>query len=58
MKIYVVYNRNEDGSCRWVDSYWQNRENALARFKKIWPYGREPFKSEIDYYVEVIKTED
>ena len=58
MKIYVVYNRNEDGSSIWADSYWLNYENALARFMKIWPYGREPFKSEINYYVKVIKTED
>ena len=58
MKFYVVYDTNEDGTCTLVDSYWLNYENAVARFKKIWPYSRKPDESEIAYNVKAIKTED
>ena len=58
MQLYVVYDTNEDGTHKWIDSYWLNYENALARFKKIWPYCREPDQSEIAYHVKAIKTED
>ena len=58
MKFYVVYNTNEDGSHKFIDSYWLSYENAVVRFKKIWPYCREPSKSEIEHYVKVIKTVD
>ena len=58
MQFYVVYDTNEDGSHRWIDSYWLNYENAVARFKKIWIYSREPSENEIRYYVKAVKTED
>lgn len=58
MKFYVVYNTNEDGTRKWIDSYWINYENAISRFKKLWLYCREPDKSEIAYYVKSINTED
>lgn len=58
MKLYVVYNTNVDGSQKWVDSYWLNYENAVARFKKIWLYCREPDEREIAHHVKTIKTED
>lgn len=34
MTLYAVYATNEDGSFSWIDSYWLNYENAVARFKK------------------------
>lgn len=58
MILYAVYNTNEDGSFSWIDSYWLKYENAVARFKKIWPYGGEPSKSELKYGVREIATQD
>lgn len=34
MTLYAVYATNEDGSFSWIDSYWLNYENAVARFKE------------------------
>lgn len=36
MTLYAVYATNEDGSLSWIDSYWLNYENAVARFKEVW----------------------
>ena len=58
MQLWVVYETNEDGTRRWINSYWLKHKNAVARFKEIWPYCREPDKSEINYNVKVIETED
>ena len=58
MTLYVVYNTDDDGFRSYADSYWLNYDNAVARFKKIWPYSREPFQSEIDHHVREIKTKD
>ena len=58
MEIYAVYTTNEDGSLSWIDSYWMKYENAVARFKEISPYLREPTKSELKYYVRKITTQD
>lgn len=58
MTLYAVYATNEDGSFSWIDSYWLNYENAVARFKKICIYKREPDKSEINHYVREITTQD
>lgn len=58
MGIYAVYRTNEDGSFSWIDSYWLKYENAIARFKKLWPYVREPGKSELKYGVREIETQD
>lgn len=58
MILYAVYNTNEDGSFSWIDSYWINYENAVARFKKLWSYVREPSKSELKYGVRKIVTQD
>lgn len=57
MTLYAVYATNEDGSFSWIDSYWLNYENAVARFKKIYLFG-EPTKSELKYYVRTITTQD
>ena len=58
MNIYAVYESNMDGTQSWIESYWLNYEKAMARFKKIWMYGREPTESEINYYVRKITTQD
>lgn len=58
MQFYVVYDTNEDGICKWADSYWLNYENAVARFKKIWIYNREPSEDEIHYHIKAVQTED
>lgn len=58
MTFYVVYDSNDDGSYKWIDSYWIKYEKAVARFKKIWPYSREPDDAEISYNVKAITTED
>lgn len=58
MKLYIVYNTDDDGFRLCVDSYWLDYSIAVARFKKIWPYSRESFKSEIDFHVKEIKTKD
>lgn len=58
MKIYAVYESNIDGTQSWIESYWLNYEKAVARFKKIWMYGREPTESEINHYVRTITTQD
>lgn len=58
MEIYAVYRTNEDGSFSWIDSYWLNYENAVARFKEVFPYLREPTKSELKYHVRTITTQD
>ena len=34
MKLYAVYDINEDGNRPYIESYWLNYENAVARFKK------------------------
>lgn len=52
MKLWAVYNIDDDGFRSYIDSYWLNYGNAVARFKKIWPYSREPFQSEIDFHVK------
>lgn len=57
MELYAVYTMNEDGRLSWIDSYWLNYENAVARFKKIYLFG-EPTKSELKYYVRTITTQD
>ena len=57
MTFYAVYNSN-DGAKSWIDSYWLNYENAVARFKELWIYEREPFQSEIDFNVIPVKTSD
>ena len=58
MELYAVYDTNEDGGHSYIESYWLNYDNAVARFKKIWPYIREPFQSEIDSHVRQIMTKD
>lgn len=58
MKLWAVYNIDDDGFRSYIDSYWLNYGNAVARFKKIWPYSREPFQSEIDFHVKKIETKD
>ena len=58
MTLYAVYATNEDGSFSWIDSYWLNYENAMARFKKICIYDREPTKDEINHFVREITTQD
>lgn len=58
MKLWVVYNTDDDGFRLCADSYWLDYSNAVARFKKIWPYSRKPFQSEIDLHVREIKTKD
>ena len=58
MTLYAVYAMNEDGSFSWIDSYWLNYENAVARFKKVWRYEREPTKSEVNHHVRKITTQD
>lgn len=58
MTLYAVYATNEDGSFSWIDSYWLNYENAVTRFKKVWPYEREPTKSEVKHHVRKITTQD
>jgi hypothetical protein len=58
MTLYAVYATNEDGSFSWIDSYWLNYENAVARFKKVWPYEGEPTKSEVKHHVRKITTQD
>lgn len=58
MTFYAVYAMNEDGSFSWIDSYWLNHENAVTRFKKVWPYEREPTKSEVKHHVRKITTKD
>ena len=58
MKLYAVYSLNDNGSRAWIDSYWLNYKNAVARFKQLWPYCRKPDKSEIDFYVKSIETKD
>lgn len=58
MTFYAVYATNEDRSFSWIDSYWRGYANAVARFKKIWMYGREPTESEINHYVRKITTQD
>lgn len=58
MELYAVYAMNEDGSLSWIDSYWLNHENAVARFKKVWLYEGEPTKSEVSHYVREITTQD
>ena len=58
MTFYVVYDSNDDGNRKWVDSYWMQYEKAVARFKEIWPYSREPDDSEIRNNVKVITTRD
>lgn len=58
MTLYAVYATNEDGSFSWIDSYWLKYENAMARFRKIYLYEREPTKSEINHYVREITTQD
>lgn len=35
MKLYVVYNTDDDGFRLLVDSYWLDYSIAVARFKKI-----------------------
>lgn len=57
MTLYTVYNSN-NGAKSWIDSYWLNYENAVARFKELWIYEREPFQSEIDFNVIPVKTSD
>ena len=58
MTLYAVYATNEDGSFSWIYSYWLNYENAVARFKKVCIYEREPTKSELKYHVKKITTQD
>ena len=58
MTLYAVYATNEDGSLSWIDSYWLNYENAVARFKEVCLYKREPTKSELKYHVRKITTQD
>lgn len=58
MKLYVVYDTNDDGSLKWIDSYWLNHENAVARLKKLWIYVGEPNDDDINHYVKTIETED
>ena len=58
MTLYAVYATNEDGSFSWIDSYWLNYENAVARFKNVCIYEREPTKSEVNHYVRKITTQD
>lgn len=58
MKIYAVYATNEDGSFSWIESYWLNYEKAVERYKKIWPYSREPNENEIKYGVREITALD
>ena len=58
MTFYAVYTMNEDGSFSWIDSYWLTYENAVTRFKKVWPYEREPTKSEVKHHVRKITTQD
>ncbi len=58
MELYAVYAMNENGSLSWIDSYWLNHKNAVARFKEVWLYEREPTKSEVKYYVRKITTQD
>lgn len=58
MTLYVVYNSDDDGFRLYVDGYCLDYSNAVVRFKKIWPYRREPFQSEIDFHVREIETKD
>ena len=53
MEFYVVYSTSN-----WIDSCWLKYESAVARFKEIWGYQREPSEDEIGYHVKVMKTED
>lgn len=57
-EIYAVYNVNEIGALRWIDSYWLSYEKAVERFKKLWIFCREPDEDEIKHYVKCMKTED
>ena len=58
MRFYAVYNVNEIGALRWIDSYWLSYEKAVERFKKLWIFCREPDEDEIKHYVKCMKTED
>jgi len=58
MKFYAVYNLNDEGSKSYVDSYWLDYAKAVARFKKLWFFVRDPDQHEIDHYIEIIETED
>lgn len=58
MNIYVVYGTNEDGTRKWIDSYWKTYENALARLNKLWPYCRKPSVNDVKHHIQIIQTED
>lgn len=45
MKLWAVYNIDDDGFRSYIDSYWLNYGNAVARFKKKYGHIVEnPFK--------------
>ena len=58
MELYAVYRTNEEGNFSGIDSYWPNYEDAVARFKELWLFEREPTKSELKYHVGKIITQD
>ena len=58
MRLYVVYDSNEDGHGTWIDSYWLNYKNALRRLNELWIYCDPPPRWAIESRIKTIETGD
>lgn len=55
MKLYVVYNTDDDGFRLCVDSYWLDYSIAVARFKKYGRIAENHFKVKLIFMLEKLK---